>query len=76
MRVTGIILIAGNSTRFKGNINKVFKKINGKYVFEYSLEKFFDSKLINDIIIAVKKDDFDFVQNIIKKYKRKIYNAC
>ena len=33
--VTGIILIAGNSTRFGKKTNKNFEKIKDKYIIEY-----------------------------------------
>ena len=37
MAVTGIILVAGNSTRFGKKTNKNFEKIKGKYIIESSL---------------------------------------
>ena len=39
-KVTAIILVAGNSTRYGQNRNKNFEIINGKEVLLYSLEKF------------------------------------
>lgn len=65
MNVTGIILVAGNSTRFGKNSNKNFEKINNKYIIEYSLEKFLENEKVTDIIIAAKKDEMDFINNII-----------
>ena len=71
MSVTGIILVAGNSTRFAKGTNKNFEQVNGKYILEYSLKQFIDNNLINDIIIAIKKEEETFVANIIKKYTDK-----
>lgn len=65
MDVTGIILVAGNSTRFGKSTNKNFEKINNKYIIEYSLEKFLSSEKIKDIIIAVKQEEISFIKNII-----------
>lgn len=71
MSVTGIILVAGNSTRFAKGTNKNFEQVNGKYILEYSLKQFIDNDLIDDIIIAVKKEEEKFVANIIKQYNEK-----
>lgn len=69
--VTGIILTAGNSTRFKKNRNKNFEVINGKPVIEYSIEVFENSEYIDDIIIAVREKDKDIVESILKNRKNK-----
>jgi len=71
MSVTGIILVAGNSTRFGKNSNKNFEKVNGKYIIEYSLEQFQKNEKINDIIIAVKKEEQEFIKSIIINYTDK-----
>lgn len=65
--VTAIILVAGNSTRFGQNRNKNFEVIEGKEVLLYSLEKFNDNSLVDDIIIACKKDEEDRVREISEK---------
>ena len=65
MAVTGIILVAGNSTRFGKKTNKNFEKIKGKYIIEYSLEHFIRNERIKDIIIAVKKEEKEFINTII-----------
>lgn len=71
MSVTGIILVAGNSTRFAKGINKNFEQVNGNYILEYSLKQFVDNDLIDNIIIALKKEEKTFVENIIKNYTEK-----
>lgn len=71
MSVTGIILVAGNSTRFEKNTNKNFEKVNGKYILEYSLKQFVENELINEIIVAVKKEEKIFVNGIIENYTKK-----
>lgn len=69
--VTGIILTAGNSTRFKKNRNKNFEIINGKPVIVYSLEIFENSEYIDDIIIAVREKDREIVESILTNRKNK-----
>jgi len=71
VKITGIILAAGNSTRFAKGSNKNFEKIDGKYLLEYSLEKFLENNLINDIIIAVKSEEIQFLNSILVNYTNK-----
>lgn len=63
--VTAIILVAGNSTRFGTGKNKNFELINGKTVLSYSLIEFNKNKYVDDIIVAMRKEDMQEVQNII-----------
>jgi len=63
-KATGIILIAGNSTRYNKNKNKNFELINRKPIFRYSLDVFLDNQNISEIIIVCKKDE----QEQVKKY--------
>lgn len=65
--VTAIILVAGNSTRFGQNRNKNFENIEGKEVFLYSLERFNENNLVDDMIIVCKKDEEDRVRDIASK---------
>ena len=50
-KITAIILVAGNSTRFGKTTNKNFEYINEKAVLSYSLEAFNKNKYIDDILI-------------------------
>ncbi len=63
--VTGIILVAGNSTRFGQNRNKNFELVNGKSILSYSINAFNNNKYIDDIIVVIKQDDKETVQKII-----------
>lgn len=69
MKVSGIILIAGNSTRYKKNYNKNFENLGNKKVFEYSIDAFNSNSQIDDIILVVKKEEFKIVQQIIDNKK-------
>lgn len=66
-KVTAIILVAGNSTRYGQNRNKNFEEIDGKTVLSYSLNAFAKNDYIDDIIIASKKDEMNKVKEIVSK---------
>ena len=66
-KVTAIILVAGNSTRFGQNRNKNFEDINGKTVLYYSLKVFDKNKYVDNIIIATKEEEISKVKDIIKQ---------
>ena len=58
-KVTAIILVAGNSTRYGQNRNKNFDKIQGKEVMLYSLDAFNQNNFIDNIIIGVKEEEIE-----------------
>lgn len=70
-RVTGIILVAGNSTRYGTGTNKNLEQINGKTVLEYSLKAFLENEYIDDILVAVKKEEVEKIKEIVEKENRK-----
>ncbi len=63
--VTAVILVAGNSTRFGKNRNKNFELVNGKTILSYSIKAFNKSEYIDNIIVVIKEDDNNTVQEII-----------
>ena len=65
--VTAIILVAGNSTRFGQNRNKNFELVNGKSILSYSINAFNKNNYIDNIIIVIKQEDKETVQQIIDK---------
>lgn len=66
-KVTAIILIAGNSTRYGQNRNKNLELIHGKCVFTYSLRAFDSNSYVDDIIIAYKEEEYQTVKEIVAK---------
>lgn len=66
-KVTAIILVAGNSTRFGQNRNKNFELINGKSILSYSINAFSKNDYIDNIIVVIKQDDKETVEQIIDK---------
>lgn len=66
-KVTAIILVAGNSTRYGQNRNKNFETVNEKPILYYSLNEFDKNEYIDNIIVAVKKDEIEKVKHFIEK---------
>ena len=69
MKVTGIILLAGNSTRYNKGFNKNLELLNNQYVFLYSLNIYLKNELIDDIILVVREIDKEEIESILKTLK-------
>ena len=63
MLASAIIPAAGSGKRF--GEKKQFKEINGKPLIYYTLAPFFESTVIDDIVVPVQKNDIDEVASII-----------
>lgn len=70
-KVTAIILVAGNSTRYGQNRNKNFEMINGKTVMSYSLKAFDQNTYVDHIIIGAKKEEVAVINGILQKEQPK-----
>ena len=66
--VTGIILLAGSSSRYQKGFNKNFELINNKPVFYYSLKVMNEVAPIKEIILVIKKGEEDLVYEYLKHY--------
>lgn len=66
-KLVGIILMAGLSTRFGGPKNKQLCLLNGKPVFQYSIDTFTNYSKFDEIIIAVNEDNKDIVESYLKE---------
>lgn len=64
---TVVLLMAGLGSRMQMNKNKMLLKINGKYLFEYTIELF--EKFTHEILLVVSKDDYDFFKELSLDYK-------
>jgi|TARA_Y100000994_G_scaffold163965_1_gene134699 2-C-methyl-D-erythritol 4-phosphate cytidylyltransferase len=62
----GIILAAGSSNRYKGNIPKQFQLFEKKMIVEYSINTFYNHSGIHEVILVVPKKYFDFANQNIK----------
>ena len=66
-KLTGVILMAGLSTRFGGPKNKQLCLLNNKPIFSYSIDAFSSSKIIDKLVIVVNKDNKDVVAKYLKE---------
>ncbi|MCI8519046.1 MAG: 2-C-methyl-D-erythritol 4-phosphate cytidylyltransferase [Clostridia bacterium] len=69
MKVTGIILAAGNSTRFGQNKNKNLFTVKGRPIIEYSVEAFNAADKVDDIILVIKEEEKEYFENIVNTMK-------
>lgn len=64
--VTGIIVAAGNSTRFGQGKNKNLFMVDSKPIIAYSIEVMNKSDKINDIIVVIKEAEREYFESIVK----------
>ncbi|MBA3815628.1 MAG: 2-C-methyl-D-erythritol 4-phosphate cytidylyltransferase [Parachlamydiaceae bacterium] len=65
-----IITAAGNSTRF--GENKLLLEIEGKPVILWTVEQFEKCDQVDEIIVATRKQDIPYYQELFKKYESKV----
>lgn len=58
MKNIAIVLLAGDSTRFQCDTPKQLYLLNDKPLCYYSLKPFYDSKIIDEVVIVTKKEYF------------------
>jgi 2-C-methyl-D-erythritol 4-phosphate cytidylyltransferase len=71
MKVTGIILAAGNSTRYGKSVNKNLLLLNDIPVFIYTVLRFNDNNKIDDIILVIKENEKEEFEKIVNNYNLK-----
>ena len=59
--VTGVILLAGQSTRYNKGINKNLDSLDDKLVITHSIKKFLNNEYVNELILVVRPEDIDEV---------------
>lgn len=55
-----IILSGGRGKRMGSDISKQFISLNDKPILYYTIKKFMDNKLIDEIILVLPKDEIDY----------------
>nr|WP_300278717.1 2-C-methyl-D-erythritol 4-phosphate cytidylyltransferase [Peptacetobacter sp.] len=66
---TVMIVAAGSGKRMNAGMNKQFIKIDNKEIIAHTIERFYNSSMINEIILCIKKEEEEFVRkNILEKY--------
>ena len=68
MKNYAVILASGKGTRYGSEIPKQFVKINGKTIFEHSIEAFQKSEFIDCIVIVVTPEYRDYAEEILLKH--------
>lgn len=66
--IDAIIVAAGSGKRMNSDINKQFLKINNKAVIAWTIEKFYNNENIDNITLAIRKEDEEYIKNIISQY--------
>lgn len=70
--INSVIIVAGGSgSRMNMNINKQFIKLNGKEIILHTIDKFYNNKNIDEIVVVIKKEEENYFNEIIKKYNYK-----
>lgn len=66
MKTFGIILAAGESTRFDAQINKLFYKVNDKELILYPVETFLNNESIDEVVIVSSESNKSKLENLFK----------
>ena len=77
MKRIAIILLAGDSTRFKGETPKQFYEIKGKPLIYYTIRSFQNAKNIDGILLVAKESDFYRIKEIVTSNSfNKVIGLC
>ena len=69
MNVSVIIVAAGNGKRMKSAIAKQYLDLKGRSILSYTIDKFEESPVVNEIILVTGKDEIEYVKTeIIDRY--------
>ncbi len=71
---TAIIVAAGSGKRFGGETPKQFLEIHGKPVLIYTLERFEECDLIDEIVLVLSSDEIEMFNGILSNYLIKKFN--
>ncbi|WP_101774020.1 2-C-methyl-D-erythritol 4-phosphate cytidylyltransferase [Peptostreptococcus faecalis] len=66
--VYAIIVAAGSGTRMNAGKNKQFIDVNGKPLIAWTIDKFYKCRRIDEIILAIRKEDEDIINSVLLKY--------
>ena len=77
MKISVIICAAGDGNRLNNAspTPKQYLVVNGKTIIEYSIDKFLELDIIENIVITINPSHTEYTNNIIKKdaYKDKVF---
>ena len=69
MKTYGVILAAGDSTRFDAKVNKLFYKVNGKELVLYPVETFIDNSEIDEVLIVSSNSNKSALEKLLNEYQ-------
>ncbi len=69
--VGAVILAAGKSSRMDGRINKVYRRIGGVPVLQYSIDNFLDSGAVDEIVLVFNENDRKLVEERVLEVAEK-----
>src|SRR3990167_6677840 len=67
-KITAILLMGGEGTRFVSPLPKQFHRINGRPIFLHTLEQFISLQAFHQILLAVPENQVQQVQQEVCKY--------
>lgn len=71
--VSAIILAGGKGKRMGKDISKQFILVKDKPIIYYTIKKFIDCKLIDEIILVLPKDEIEYCKKeVLEKYSLKV----
>ena len=65
MNTYGVILAAGDSTRFGAEVNKLFYKVNGKELVRYTVETFLENNEIDEVLLVSSKSNKSALEKLL-----------
>ena len=68
MKTYGVILAAGDSTRFDAKVNKLFYKVNGKELVIYPIETFLENNHIDEVLIVSSESNMSYLEKLLTKH--------
>jgi len=69
LKTYGVILAAGDSTRFGAEVNKLFHKVNGKELVLYPVKTFIENKKIDEVLIVSSGSNKPVLEKLLAKYQ-------
>lgn len=71
-KISAVITAAGNGLRMKSDKAKPYIEIMGRKILEISLDTIVKLEKIDQIIVVIRKEDENYLKEILKKYDKKI----
>lgn len=71
-KISAVITAAGNGLRMKSDKAKPYIEIMGRKILEISLDTIVKLEEIDQIIVVIRKEDENYLKEILKKYDKKI----